>query len=240
MTHHFFSPTGLGLIGSLMLCAPAAFAESEQGVVIELFTSQGCSSCPPADALMAKLAQMPGVIGLSLHVDYWDYIGWTDTFGQASFTQRQKAYAHAAGEKMIYTPQMIVAGGARVAGNQPSEVASALAAVKPSPVKLTLLRQGGDLRISASTTEALDGPLIVQLVQYTDHAEVSIERGENSGLKGVYSNIVTSWQKVGDWSGVEPLQLVTAAGGGPLAVILQSRTPDGVGPAQIVAAARLK
>ena len=240
MTHHFFSPTGLGLIGSLMLCAPAAFAESEQGVVIELFTSQGCSSCPPADALMAKLAQMPGVIGLSLHVDYWDYIGWTDTFGQASFTQRQKAYAHAAGEKMIYTPQMIVAGGARVAGNQPSEVASALAAVKPSPVKLTLLRQGGDLRISASTTETLDGPLIVQLVQYTDHAEVSIERGENSGLKGVYSNIVTSWQKVGDWSGVEPLQLVTAAGGGPLVVILQSRTPDGVGPAQIVAAARLK
>ncbi len=72
-------------------------ADAEQGVVVELYTSQGCSSCPPADALMADLAQMPGVIALALHVDYWDYIGWTDTFGQAKFTDRQKAYAHAAG-----------------------------------------------------------------------------------------------------------------------------------------------
>lgn len=240
MSHQIFSTKGIGLLGSMMLCATAALAESEQGVVVELYTSQGCSSCPPADALMAKLAQMPGVIGLALHVDYWDYIGWTDTFGQASFTERQKAYAHAAGEKMIYTPQMIVAGAARVAGNQPSEVAAALAAVKPSPVTLTLKRQGGDLVINASSAQALASPVIVQLVQYTDHAEVAIERGENSGLKVVYNNIVTSWQKVGDWSGVAPLQLVTAAGEGPVVVILQSRAPDGVGPAQIVAAARLK
>ena len=240
MSHQIFSPNCLGLIGSLMLCATAALAESDQGVVVELYTSQGCSTCPPADALMAKLAQTPGVIGLSLHVDYWDYIGWTDTFGQASFTERQKAYAHAAGEKMIYTPQMIVAGGARVAGNQPSEVAAALAAVQPSPVTLTLARQGGDLVINATAPQPLESPVIVQLVHYTDHAEVAIERGENSGLKVVYNNIVTSWQKVGDWSGLEPLQLVTAAGGGPVVVILQSRAPGGLGPAQIVAAARLK
>jgi len=240
MSHHIFSTTGMGLIGSMMLCASAALADSEQGVVVELYTSQGCSSCPPADALMAKLAQMPGVIGLSLHVDYWDYIGWADTFGQASFTERQKAYAHASGEKMIYTPQMIVAGVARVAGNQPGEVAAALAAVKPSPVTLTLIRQGDDLVINASTTQALANPVVVQLVHYTDHAEVEIKRGENSGLKVVYNNIVTSWQKVGDWSGVEPLQLVTAAGEGPVVVILQVRAPDGVGPAQVVAAARLK
>ena len=240
MSHQIFRTTGMGLIGSMMLCATAALAESEQGVVVELYTSQGCSSCPPADALMAKLAQTPGVIGLSLHVDYWDYIGWTDTFGQASFTQRQKAYAHAAGEKMIYTPQMIVAGGARVAGNQPSEVAAALAAIKPSPVALALSRQGGDLVINASAAQPFSSPLVVQLVEYTDHAEVAIERGENEGLKVVYNNVVTSWAKLGDWSGVEPLHLVTAAGSGPVAVILQSRAPDGVGPAQIIAAARLK
>lgn len=240
MSHHIFSTKGMGLIGGMMLCATTALAESEQGVVVELYTSQGCSSCPPADELMAKLAQTPGVIGLALHVDYWDYIGWTDTFGQASFTERQKAYAHAAREKMIYTPQMIVAGAARVAGNQPREVAAALAAVKPSPVTLSLIRQGSDLVINASTAQALATPVIVQLVHYTDHAEVAIERGENSGLKVAYNNIVTSWQKVGDWSGVEPLQLVTAAGEGPVVVILQARAPDGDGPAQIVAAARLK
>lgn len=240
MSHQIFSTKGMGLIGSLMLCATAAMAESEQGVVVELYTSQGCSSCPPADALMAKLVQMPGVIGLALHVDYWDYIGWTDTFGQARFTERQKAYAHAAGEKMIYTPQMIVAGDARVAGNQPGEVAAALAAVQPSPVTLTLMRQGADLVIKAAAAQPLAQPLVVQLVHYTDRAEVVIERGENSGLKVAYSNIVTSWQTVGDWAGVAPLQLVTAAGDGPVVVILQTRAPDGVGPAQIVAAARLK
>lgn len=240
MSHHFFSTTGMGLIGGMMLCASAALAESEQGVVVELYTSQGCSSCPPADALLAKLAQTPGVIGLSLHVDYWDYIGWTDTFGQASFTERQKAYAHAAGEKMIYTPQMIVAGEARVAGNQPDAVAAALAAVKPSSVALTLIRQSGDLLINATAAQALASPVVVQLVHYTDRAEVAIDRGENAGLKVAYNNIVTSWQKIGDWSGVEPLQLVTAAGDGPVVVILQARAPDGVGPAQIVAAARLK
>lgn len=240
MSHHFFSTARLGVIGGLMLCASAALAESEQGVVVELYTSQGCSSCPPADELMAKLAQTPGVIGLSLHVDYWDYIGWTDTFGQASFTQRQKAYAHSAGEKMIYTPQMIVAGGARVAGNQPSEVSAALAAVKPGTVALSLKRQGGDLVITASTAQTLASPVVVQLVHYTDNAEVEIDRGENAGLQVVYHNVVTSWQKLGDWSGVEPLQLVTPVGVGPVAVILQARASDGVGPAQIVAAARLK
>ena len=240
MTQHIFSAAGISAIGGLMLCASAALAESEQGVVVELYTSQGCSSCPPADELMARLAQKPGVIGLTLHVDYWDYIGWTDTFGQASFTERQKAYAHAVGEKMIYTPQMIVAGDARVAGNQPDAVAQALAAVKPSPVMLSLQRQGGDLVIQASAPQPLASPVVVQLVHYTDRAEVEIERGENSGLKVVYSNIVTSWQKLGDRSGVAPLQLVTAAEGGPVVVILQSRAPDGMGPGQIVAASRLK
>ncbi|OYU39256.1 MAG: DUF1223 domain-containing protein [Pseudorhodobacter sp. PARRP1] len=240
MSHHFFSATRFGAIGGLVLCATAAMAESEQGVVVELYTSQGCSSCPPADELMAKLAQTPGVIGLSLHVDYWDYIGWTDTFGQPGFTERQKAYAHAAGEKMIYTPQMIVAGDARVAGNQPSAVAQALAAVQPSPVSLSLTRQGDDLVISATAPQPLSNPVAVQLVHYTDRAEVEIAQGENSGLKVAYNNIVTSWQNVGDWPGVAPLQMVTPAGSGPLVVILQARAADGGGPAQIIAAARLK
>ncbi|MDB5660658.1 MAG: hypothetical protein JWS10_3273 [Cypionkella sp.] len=231
--------------GAVALCASVgmpktALAESqqgsEQGVVVELYTSQGCVSCPPADELMAKLATTPGVIGLSLHVDYWDYIGWTDTFGQPAFTDRQKAYAKAAGEKMIYTPQMIVAGGARVAGNQPEEVAKALAAVKPSPVVLNLTRQGDDLLISASAAQALPGTVSVHLVHYTDQALVDIDRGENAGLKVAYHNIVTSWQTLGTWAGAEPLKMQAPAGEGPVVVLLQA----GPGPGQVIAAARLK
>ncbi len=228
-------------VGAVALCTAAvlpkqALAESEQGVVVELYTSQGCSSCPPADALMAKISTMPGVIGLALHVDYWDYIGWKDTFGQAQFTERQKAYAHTAGEKMIYTPQMIVAGLARVAGNQPAEVAEAVAAVKPSPVQLTLARQDSNLVINASGALGSLGEVSVQLVHYTDQALVDIGRGENAGLTVTYHNIVTAWQTVGAWTGAEPLHLVTPAGDGPVVVILQS----GPGLGQVIAAARLK
>jgi len=96
-----------------LLCAFATVpdrAQAEPLVVVELFTSQGCSSCPPADALMIELVQRKDVIGLALHVDYWDYIGWKDEYGDPSFTRRQKGYAHRAGRKMVYTPQMIVNG----------------------------------------------------------------------------------------------------------------------------------
>ena len=221
----------------LCLCAGTAMADAEQGVVVELYTSQGCSSCPPADALMADLAQMPGVIALALHVDYWDYIGWTDTFGQAKFTDRQKAYAHAAGEKMIYTPQMIVGGRARVEGNQPGKVAEAIAAAQGEahPVTLLAARDDGKLVIRAEALAPLRGPVSVQVVHYAESAVVDIGRGENAGLSVAYHNIVTSWAKVGEWSGEAPLQLVTEAGEGPLVVILQS-----AGPAEILAAARVK
>ncbi len=92
--------------------------------MVELFTSQGCSSCPPADAYLAHLATEPDVIALALHVDYWDYIGWTDKFGSPPFTERQKAYARAEGHRTIYTPQMIVNGTERIAGTNPAQVES--------------------------------------------------------------------------------------------------------------------
>lgn len=224
--------TALGLCVS----ASAALAEVDQGVVVELYTSQGCSSCPPADDLMAKLAETPGVIALALHVDYWDYIGWEDTFAQPGFTERQKAYAHAAGEKMIYTPQMIVGGVARVEGNQPEAVQAAIAAAQgPGAVKLALAREGGQLVIRAEANPPLAAGATVQVVQYLDESRVDIDRGENAGLSVAYHNVVTSWQTVGDWAGVEPLQLVTEVGAGPVVVIVQS-----AGPAKILAAARLR
>ena len=99
----------ISAVCGMWFCLPAAgLAQSSEGVLVELYTSQGCSACPPADAFLAELAQTKGVIALSLHVDYWDYIGWEDEFADPEFTERQKMYARAAGSRMIYTPQMVV------------------------------------------------------------------------------------------------------------------------------------
>jgi hypothetical protein len=224
----------------LCLCASTAFAESTQGVVVELYTSQGCSSCPPADELMGQLVNQPGVIGLTLHVDYWDYIGWADTFGQAAFTERQKAYAHAAGDKMIYTPQMIVGGLARVEGNNPAAVAGAIATASgtPSQVELVLTRQGGKVAIHATALQPIGAGAKVELVQLTNGSEVAVERGENAGRSLQSHNTVTSWQRIGNWNGVAPLDMVAKVGDGPIVVILQRDA--GQGPTEILAAALLK
>ena len=98
-------------------------AAQDSPVVVELFTSQGCAACPPADALLGELARHEDVIALALHVDYWDYIGWEDVFARPEFTQRQHAYGHAAGSTVVYTPQMIVGGQERVVGVRPMAVA---------------------------------------------------------------------------------------------------------------------
>ena len=180
---------------------------------------------------------MPGVIGLALHVDYWDYIGWKDTFGQAKFSARQRGYAQAAGDKMIYTPQMIVDGGARMVGNDPHPVVKAIksAAAVPKTISLTLSRAAGQLHIAGKTQQPLPAGTTVQLVHYLDNKNVEIERGENAGRTIEYHNVVTSWQTLGEWSGLQPLQMVAEDGGGPVVVLVQA-----AGPRAVLAAARLK
>lgn len=224
------------------LCALAAQAVAEEAplaempVVVELYTSQGCSSCPPADALLKQLADMDGVIPLSLHVDYWDYIGWPDGFAKAAHSARQEAYARAAGEHMVYTPQMIVNGTDRVLGGDALAVMERLQAHSGAltPVRLELSRKGGELAIEARAEAALP-PLLVQLVRYRPEATVAIEGGENAGHTLDYANVVTDWQVVGEWSGEGPLALtVPLPGDEPAVVILQEE-----GPGPIRAAARL-
>ncbi len=223
----------------LWLCLAGAGMAQEAGapVVVELYTSQGCSSCPPADALLAELADAPGVIPLALHVDYWDYIGWKDEFAHPGFTKRQKAYAKAAGERMVYTPQMIVHGVARVVGHEPDAVSQAIAgaAARPAPVRLTVRRQGGQIVIEAVANPPLSAPAMVQLVGYREAAKVEISEGENAGLAVEYRNIVTSWERVGEWSGQAPLSLRTPDLEGRAVVIVQRE-----GPAEILAAAAVE
>jgi hypothetical protein len=223
----------------LWLClGGAVLAQSQTGVVVEFYTSQGCSSCPPADQVFEQLAAQPGVIPLALHVDYWDYIGWRDTFGNARFTDRQKAYARAAGERMIYTPQMIVGGRERIVGTEVGELQQALTqrSAAMQPVQLTLTRQGDQIIIHASANPPLAKAVIVQLVRYVPQQTVEIEGGENAGQIVTYSNIVTDWQRLGEWPGTAPLELqAQAPGPNPVVVILQDQ-----GPAEIIAAAALR
>lgn len=213
-------------------------AAQTQPVVVELYTSQGCSSCPPADAFMATLAQDPNVIALALHVDYWDYIGWKDTFANPAFTKRQKSYARAIGSRTIYTPQMIVAGDDRVEGNDPMEVSNKIRrhAMAKSPVALTIERSGAKLMIRAVANPPLSGAARVQLVRYMPEQTVEIGRGENAGRAVTYHNIVTSWVDLGEWTGTAPLEMTAdVSGTEPVVVIVQSQ-----GPAEVLAAARLR
>jgi hypothetical protein len=220
---------------SANLIAFPAMAQSTQGVLVELFTSQGCSSCPPADAFLADLTQDQGVIPLALHVDYWDYIGWNDTFAQEKFTKRQRKYAKMNADRMVYTPQMIVAGQIRVKGHDTASVMSGIASVK-SPITLTLTRHGDDVLITATSDQPLPGDILVDLVRYYPKMTVQIERGENRGQAISYHNIVTSWMNVGEWTGKSPLALTTrATGDDPIVVILQQE-----GPGAVLASAVLK
>lgn len=229
------------LAGLWVAGGTTAYAEdqgSAVGTVVELYTSQGCSSCPPADEYLRRLAEEPGVIALALHVDYWDYIGWTDKFGNQKFTQRQKAYAHAEGANAIYTPQMIVSGVDRVEGTDPARVEDAIrrhqAAAKG--VALRLVRHGGQVAILAEADPGLEAPLHVQLVRYHPSATVEIEYGENAGRVQDYANVVTAWSSLGQWDGKEALNLsAPIPGEDPVVVILQAD-----GPGKIFAAAVLK
>lgn len=218
--------------------AAPTIAQTSDGVVVELFTSQGCSSCPAADALLAKLSADPRLITLSLHVDYWDYLGWKDKFASPQFTARQKAYAHFARDKMVYTPQVIVQGEHRMVGSKAADLAAAIEAelAQTRPTNVSLDRKDDMVVIRANPVGRGYGTIRVQLVRFNAVENVMIERGENAGKTIAYHNVVTSWQVVGTWDGASPLNIeASAAGPAPLAVILQSD-----GPAEIVAAATLR
>ena len=213
-------------------------AAEDQPVVVELFTSQGCASCPPADRLLGQLADKPGVIALALHVDYWDYIGWPDAFADPRFTLRQKAYAHGSGERMIYTPQLVVAGADRIVGSRVMEVADAISVHDDmvQPVRVEAVRQGGTVRIEARMADgAAARDLLVQLVSYDPHERVAIKGGENAGAVLDYVNIVQGWHVLGEWDGQVVWSGEAALDDGPAAVIVQEP-----GPGRILGAARVE
>lgn len=200
-----------------------------QPVVVELYTSQGCSSCPPADEFLAQLAKRDDVIALSMHVDYWDYIGWKDVFASPKFTARQHAYAKAAGKRMVYTPQMVVAGQDLVVGTKPSDVNRRIKthSAAPASVDLSVERKGNRLLIKTTPLATGLGKVVIQMVRFKDAQSVNIKRGENAGRNLKYSNVVTDWDVLKTWNAKAPLSFSTGISGDDNCVIIVQRADHG-------------
>ena len=222
------------VVAGLFAVSPA-LAQGQSPVVVELFTSQGCSSCPPADALLHELAGRDDVLPLALHVDYWDYIGWKDQFAKPSHTTRQKAYAHVAGRNMIYTPQMVVQGQDDVVGAKAMKLAELIAAhqARPALVDLEVSRDGPAVTLELQAVAPLEEPMVVQLVRYAPLREVQITRGELAGHDMSYANVVESMDVLGTWDGESAVSLSFEVNGDlPAAVLVQQA---GYGPIMVSA-----
>ena len=194
------------LVAAWMGLSSTVFAQSP--VVVELFTSQGCSSCPPADALFRELATREDVIALSMHVDYWDYIGWKDEFADPQHAKRQRAYAVEAGRRSIYTPQMIVNGVTDIVGTKPMELSKAISAYQRKPsLSVSLERSDGAIFVSTEPSAEFEGPFVVYMAQFQPLRKARITRGENAGHTLNYANVVENMVVLGEWDGQTPFRM---------------------------------
>ena len=186
--------------------SPAADPSSDPKVVLELFTSQGCSSCPSADALLGELSDTrDDVVALSFHVDYWDYIGWEDPFASAETTARQRAYAKSLGIAYVYTPQLVIDGAHHVVGSRRDDVRNAIAASKTVkarrvPVSLASTASGG-LAIEIGADDSYYGSARILLVAIDRTHTTSVDAGENRGRTLTNYNVVREFRSVGRWTG---------------------------------------
>ncbi len=217
----------LSLAGPLVSRPAAAQQGASSPVVVELFTSQGCSSCPPADELLTELAGRPDVVALSLHVDYWDYIGWKDPYASPQYTARQQRYAQSLNLRYVYTPQIVVDGRANVVGSRRAEVLAAIetAAQRDRAIDITFNTSNGGTVIIPEGHAPDQGATIWLAVFDREHM-TEIKRGENAGRKLRNANVVRSFERLGTWTGARleiPLDLSAARAQGRdgCAVIVQ-------------------
>lgn len=188
--------------------AQTAWAASSKPVtVLELFTSQGCSSCPPADKLVKKFRKRDDIVALTYNVDYWDYLGWKDTLASPKYTERQRNYARARGDGQVYTPQTVINGVRHAVGNREAEIERAIGRshrdVKKLRVPLKMWTEDGTLVIEAGAAPAgvRYKPATIWMALVKKSETVSIKRGENSGEKITYYNVVRELTPVGQWNG---------------------------------------
>ena len=228
--------------GALGFCAIIAIirpAHADPRAVVELFTSQGCSSCPPADKIIGELAKDPDVIAMSMPIDYWDYLGWKDTLADARFSARQRAYSKARGDRDVYTPQVIINGSTQVIGSDRTSVENAINETRKNDVMsvpVTLSLSGKQINVSVAASKA---PTVahgeVWLCSISKAVPISIGRGENRGMEITYHNLVRNLLKVGDWNGspeswTVPIENVLREGVDGAVVFVQDGRSDRPGP----------
>lgn len=231
---------GIGCIAA-MAAAPMAEA-GEQRAIIELFTSQGCSSCPAADKLLGELGEDHSLVTLSLPIDYWDYLGWKDTLALPRHAVRQHAYASARGDREVYTPQVVVNGVIHALGSDKAAIERAIAKSRTNsdtmaiPVKLD--NSAGHVSVGlAAAPSAVHG--LVWLCGVKKKEQVHIGRGENRGRTITYHNVVRGWRKLGEWDGKSAAWQVSTSDLEPgideVAVIVQEQS--GGKPGRVLGAA---
>jgi hypothetical protein len=224
-----FASTALALLG--LAATSSVVAAAGRPIVVELFTSQGCSSCPPANANLIELSRRPDVLALSFAVTYWDRLGWKDIFGKPEFTARQYDYEPALGESGPFTPQIVVEGRSSAVGANLQEVEALIAAQQPEAGPLVHL---GKDRASIGAGKAPDGGADVWLVRYEPEViNVPVKRGENSDRTLPHGRVVRSLTRIGGWNGA-PVDFAVAAPAGGLRTAILVQRPKG-GP--ILAAA---
>ncbi len=227
---------------TLLVCAAftaPSEASARRPVLVELFTAQGCSSCLRANAWLGRAAERSGVLALTWSVDYWDYLGWKDTFAQPEYADRQQHYEHNFGLTNVYTPQVIVDGAAQASGDKPAEldalIARSHAALRPSP-QVSFLAGG---RVAIGTGRRLKTTADIWLIRFDPRSqEVEVTAGDNNGAKVPYRNVVRQLERLGAWSGraktykapaasvsgLATLVVVQSARGGP--VLAAALAPD--------------
>ncbi len=202
----------------MLVAGPAAAAPRSDVTVVELFTSQGCSSCPPANANAAVLADRPDLLVLSFGVTYWDYLGWKDSFAREDFTERQRIYEPALGRDGPFTPQIVVGGARDTVGNDRAAIEALIAKGRTAGPAITLAE--GTVKIGPGTADAAADIWLVRYDPQTTH--VAVRRGENGGRTLPHRNVVRDLARIGHWTGAATeLPLPAAAPGLRTAVLVQ-------------------
>jgi hypothetical protein len=237
MAYHLISrwSGALGVCAIVAIIRPADAAEPR--AVVELFTSQGCSACPPADRIIGELAKDPSVIALSMPIDYWDYLGWKDTLADARFSARQKAYSQARGDRDVYTPQVVVNGSAHLIGSDRAGIESAIGntekadGVMSVPVTMTIAGKQITVTVAASGNSPAAAHGEIWICSVSKAIPISVGRGENRGRELTYYNVVRNLLKVGDWNGSSgswtvPLENISREGVDAAVVYVQDGSRD--------------
>lgn len=215
----------IAVFGALVFLSGAQAGQVKQPVLVELFTSQGCSSCPPADQILGEIQKRDDVVALSFSIDYWDYIGWRDTLARHEHTLRQQAYEKVLPSHRVYTPQMVIDGVKDVVGNQRKDVMDAVerrvSETQGKKLSIALSQTGDEVQVRIGALPGVRQSATVWLAHTLSSRTVNITTGDNGGRTITYHNVVRGFAAVGKWSGdALTLELPAQA--------MQGETTDGV------------